>query len=566
MKKLGIALLLLCLLVTSGTVMAETEVTISAQLDVSDFCVDVTADGLTPLSRISIYIMAKIMAKDAELGTALAANKGVYAEQTVIGANGSLQRHIGLLNSAAAGEYVVVIADETANEVYTSEPFAYRTEKDMENALAAINKATEDTIVKVLADNQAALLLDTTEYDLLNNQTTAAVMFLNARPVAGFTKPEEIHSAFGAAVTTAAIKTSENPVALLTKYAEALGVDSTLLANCSAEEAAAAMEVLQEDAFTSPEALAKAYPGAIFAGKVNAAETAGEVRRYFLETYAEELALDLTDYNKLSNPLQVFVTLMKQKVTGFEDAKKKFDAAVEAQAEAEQKSGQSSSSGSSGFGGGGGIAGSASGGYPVAGEDTAQGTVDQDTTAPAGTYTDLSGAAWAEEYINYLTEQGIVSGDGNGLFRPNDTVTRAEFVKMLTLALDIPQQAADGAFADVAADAWYASYVGAGVNAGIVKGIGENLFGSETKISRQDLTVMCFRAADYVGMELPAVQVATPTDFALTADYARDAVKAFYEAEIISGDPSGAFRPEDGATRAEVAKIIAELMQRREAV
>lgn len=562
MKKLGIVLLLLCFLLASGTVMAETEVTISAQLDVSDFCIDVTVDGLTPFARISVFAMPK----DAELGTAIAANKGVYAEQTMVGASGGLQRHIGFLSSAKAGEYVIVIADETADKVYKSEPFAYRTEKDMENALGAVNGATAETIVTVLTENNGALLLDTTEYDLLEDQTAVAGMFLNARPATGFTKPEEIHNAFGAAVATVAMKTSKTPVLLLTKYADALGIDGALLAACSADEATAAMEVLQEKAYTSPSALAQAYPGAIFAGKVNAAATAGEIRTYFLTTYAEKLTLDLTDYNKLSNPLQVFVTLMNQKVTGFEDAKEKFNVAVTAQAAVEKdatQGGSVSTGGGGGFGGG--------GGYAITPQEQpttneAENNADTTTENNNGKYSDLGDAAWAETYINYLTDQGIVSGDGDGLFRPNDSVTRAEFVKMLTLALDIPQQAADSTFADVAQDAWYAPYVAAGVNAGIVRGVGGNLFGAEDKISRQDLTVMCSRAASYAELALTAVSQKTPADFVTTAEYAKDAVAEFYSAGIISGDPSGAFRPQDGATRAEVAKIIAELMQRKEAV
>ncbi|MEE1013749.1 MAG: S-layer homology domain-containing protein [Clostridia bacterium] len=558
MKKLGIVLLLLCIVFAGSPVLAEKEVTVSAQLNVSDFCVDVTADGLTPFVRASVFAIPAIP-ENTELATALTtaltASSSVYAEQTILGLEGSLKRHIGFLSNAKAGEYVIVIADEATNQVYVSEPFAYRTEKDMDIALGAINKATEETVVADLKEHGGTLLLDTTEYDLLKDPTAAAVMFLKERPVGGFKKPADVHSAFGAAVATSVLKTSENPAELLMKYADALEIDSALLAGCSADESAAAMDVLQQTVYASPDALAKAYPGAIFAGKVNTAAIAGEVRTYFLTTYAKELALDLTKYNKLSNPLQVFVTLMNQKVTGFDDAKDKFDDAVAAQAEAEK---EPSGNSTGGFGGGGGAAG----GYPVAGEDALQEPVKEESVK--NYYTDLADAAWAVEAVDYLTEKGVVSGDGNGLFRPNAAVTRGEFVKMLTLAFNIPVSKKADIFADVEKDAWYSSYVATAVEAGLVKGLGDNRFAPEASITRQDLTLMCFRAAAYGNMELQAVKDTLPTDFATTADYAKDAVQAFFGAEIINGDPNGTFRPQDGATRAEVAKIIAELMQRKE--
>ena len=74
-------------------------------------------------------------------------------------------------------------------------------------------------------------------------------------------------------------------------------------------------------------------------------------------------------------------------------------------------------------------------------------------------FTDVGETHWAKEFIYYLANRGIVSGVGGGRFEPNRSITRAEFVKILTTAAkaDISKAESSG-FSDVAATAWYAPY------------------------------------------------------------------------------------------------------------
>lgn len=549
MKKTITVLMLICCLIFSISAASAAGALVSAELDVNDFGIDVTASGLTPLGRISVY------ARPAGSGIAssLEAGSGVYAQQFFASADGGFEAHISFVPGAESGEYIVSVADEATAMVHESEVLVYRTQADMEDAIKAINQASAQTMTKAIDDNKDVLLLDTTEFDSMTLKDDVAKMLVDVRPAEGFKTAAELHKAFGACVASVEVTVTDEPEALIRKYADELGIDSALLDDCSKDEITEAMKILQDKEYSIPDELKKAFPEAVFAGKVNAASTAGEIRELFLETYADELNLDLKDYNKLSSPSKIFVEIKNDKVTGFDDAKEKFEDAVNAQ---KKKEDSGSSGGSGGSGGGG-------GGYPVVpSEMQTQLQSGNQTAAPV--FGDLGSVLWAKEDIEYLNSKGIVSGDGNGAFRPNDTVTRAEFVKMITLAFGFESVSNNTEFTDVAPNSWYASYVAAGVNAGIINGIGGGLFAPDANITREDLTLICYRAVSASKLILDKVNGSAPADSALVSDYASEAVDAFFKAGIISGDPSGAFRPKDGATRAEVSKIIAGLMRLKE--
>ncbi len=178
-----------------------------------------------------------------------------------------------------------------------------------------------------------------------------------------------------------------------------------------------------------------------------------------------------------------------------------------------------------------------------------------------GGFYDLGEAEWAREAVETLAAKGIVSGDGNGRFRPNDTVTREEFVKMLMEANGIPSEGATCPFNDVFKNDWFCSYVGAARTAGIVSGISDSIFGVGLKISRQDAAVMISRAAEYVGKNLETKkEYSVFWDEGQIAEYAADAVKKLYESGVVNGMEDGSFRPQGTCTRAEAAKMIYGLL------
>lgn len=173
-------------------------------------------------------------------------------------------------------------------------------------------------------------------------------------------------------------------------------------------------------------------------------------------------------------------------------------------------------------------------------------------------FSDLGDAQWAEGYITSLTQKGIISGD-NGRFRPNDSITREEFVKLLLGALQITPGGADSGFADAQAGAWYGAYLSAAREAGIVSGDENGRFGVGQAITRQDMAVMVCRAMAKRGKELPQGEV-TFTDSGEISAYAVEAVGQMQQAGILSGNGDGSFMPLVGTSRAQAAKVIDSLM------
>lgn len=175
------------------------------------------------------------------------------------------------------------------------------------------------------------------------------------------------------------------------------------------------------------------------------------------------------------------------------------------------------------------------------------------------TFGDIDDVAWAKTAILAMAEKGIISGDEKGNFNPNDFVKREEFVKMLVVAAGMHKEDAKCTLDDVTDGAWYSSYVASAYNSKMVYGISEKNFGVGANITRQDMAVMCYRAAQNSGLISKVRDGAQFADAENISDYAKDAVNALYEAGAVNGIGDGLFSPAGTATRAQAAVIIYNL-------
>ena len=181
-------------------------------------------------------------------------------------------------------------------------------------------------------------------------------------------------------------------------------------------------------------------------------------------------------------------------------------------------------------------------------------------------FSDMStgNVSWATEYVYFLAARNVVQGVGGGKFAPTAAVTRAEFVKMLVLSLDLYDASATCSFTDIrgtSAD-WAYPYVASAVKAGIVT---DGFTFEPTKaIDRQTMALYGYRAtlAGAANILLPSSIAAE--NFLDQADITYDcrvAVTAMQRAGIIQGDGAGHFDPTGTTTRAAASKIICMLMQ-----
>src|SRR5699024_4438496 len=160
--------------------------------------------------------------------------------------------------------------------------------------------------------------------------------------------------------------------------------------------------------------------------------------------------------------------------------------------------------------------------------------------------------------IEYLVEEGIVEGHGDGRFTPNSSVTRAQFAAMVNRALDFTESG-DVEFTDVDENAWYYDDVAIAVEAGFIQGHGgdaEGTFGPLDPITREQAATMIARAYDLEESE----EEADFTDADDISDYAVGFVNAAAEAGFIEGYPEGDYKPQRDITRAQSAVILYRVM------
>ncbi len=183
------------------------------------------------------------------------------------------------------------------------------------------------------------------------------------------------------------------------------------------------------------------------------------------------------------------------------------------------------------------------------------------TAAPA--FGDVSDSHWAKDYIAYLTGKGIISGRGNNLFAPDDTITRAEFIAILARISGAGKVGYSGGFDDVSASDWFADSVAWAVKNDITKGIAPASFAPNSMITRQDMATLIVRFTQYMAFDLALNNARIIfADDASIAEYAKEAVAKMQQAGIISGQGDNMFMPRNNTTRAEAAKMLAILMQK----
>ena len=199
-----------------------------------------------------------------------------------------------------------------------------------------------------------------------------------------------------------------------------------------------------------------------------------------------------------------------------------------------------------------------SGGGSFGGSAPKPNNIPQTEVPDAGTvpgFTDIANHTWAHSAITALSEKGVISGRGDNVFAPDDNVTRAEFAKMLVIALDIADNGKEISFNDVSHTDWFASYALIAAANGIVLGANGS-FMPYSNITRQDAAVMIYRATTVPDGTMPEF-----TDISSVADYAYDAVAALSSSGIIKGMNDGRFAPLSALTRAQAAVLLARVME-----
>lgn len=158
---------------------------------------------------------------------------------------------------------------------------------------------------------------------------------------------------------------------------------------------------------------------------------------------------------------------------------------------------------------------------------------------------------WSTEAVDRWSADGIFQGDENGNFLPDKEMTRAEFAQMLVNLMGYTEKAGTG-FADVPADAWYADAISKLAAAGVMEGDGTNAMPT-VPISREQAAVLLCRALYLEPGEKDGIHF---EDAYQVSSWARDAVAALAQRDMIQGVGENHFAPALNINRSSVAQMV----------
>ena len=167
-------------------------------------------------------------------------------------------------------------------------------------------------------------------------------------------------------------------------------------------------------------------------------------------------------------------------------------------------------------------------------------------------FADVDADDWYAEAVEYVRDHGIMNGTTATTFNPDGTTSRGQIAVILYRASGSPEVSGGTAFTDVADTAYYADAVRWASAHGVVTGYGDGTFRPNNPITRQQLAAILWR---YAGSPAPEGGADYADEDAISA-YASTAVDWARDTGIISGRDGNRFDPNGRAARAQAAVIL----------
>ena len=173
------------------------------------------------------------------------------------------------------------------------------------------------------------------------------------------------------------------------------------------------------------------------------------------------------------------------------------------------------------------------------------------------TFSDVNSNYWAGEFIQKLSERGVIAGFPDGTFRPEEPVTRAQFAAMIRKAFQKAPKREATRFNDVASNYWAYSAIQEAYSTGFLSGYPGNRFEPNQAIPRQQVLVSLANGLEYSASSNAESTLQYYNDSSNIAGYARSPIAAATEKRIVVNYPNVNFlNPTQSATRAQVAAFI----------
>lgn len=162
-----------------------------------------------------------------------------------------------------------------------------------------------------------------------------------------------------------------------------------------------------------------------------------------------------------------------------------------------------------------------------------------------------SAASWADPYMDQLKQYGVMVGG-----RPNSVITRAEMAAVLNRAFGF-RRTGPIPFTDVNKNAWYYNDIVVSYNEGILAGTSRTTASPNAPVTREQALALIGRCLRY---EESAGEVTDFSDGKTFSNWSGKYVRSALLAGVISGNPSGSFKPKASSTRGEIARMLSVAM------
>ena len=196
---------------------------------------------------------------------------------------------------------------------------------------------------------------------------------------------------------------------------------------------------------------------------------------------------------------------------------------------------------------------------------TVTGSFKAETPAPAALpFTDVKSGNWFYDAVKYAYAQGLMTGTSATTFAPNGTMNRAMIVTVLYRLEKSPAVTGASKFTDVPAGQWYSDAVAWAAANKIVNGYDETTFGPMNAVTREQMAAILFRYEQVKGLENVTLEENLnrfPDQDKISA-YAIPALQWAVGQKIINGNADGTLDPTGTATRAQVAQIFTNLLNK----
>ncbi len=178
-------------------------------------------------------------------------------------------------------------------------------------------------------------------------------------------------------------------------------------------------------------------------------------------------------------------------------------------------------------------------------------------------FTDVSEKDWFYNDAMFVYKNGLMLGTSKTLFSPHGTVTRGMMATILWRMEGSLAPKGENSFTDVEAGRWYADAITWAAENGIFAGYSMDKFGPDDPITREQLTAIFYRYADYKGYKLTVTgNLDKFEDADKITDYAKTVMQWAVGNGLIKGKSETLLDPQGTATRAEIAAMLHRFVEK----